>query len=149
LLITFWTATYNLLTGVLIKEKNKMDPQQLIKRTKLLAVGIFNLVKELPKLYPSQAMGNQLIRAGTSVGANYRAACRSKSVKDFIYKLKIVEEELDETIYWLELIGETHVYLRDKLSGLHQEATELMLIISQSLRTVKTNQQRKKTIRST
>ena len=97
-----------------------MDPQHLITRTKILAIEIFNLIKELPNVYPSQAMGNQLIRAGTSVGANYRAACRSKSVKDFIYKLKIVNEELDETIYWLELIGETHVYLQDKLHGIHK-----------------------------
>ncbi|MFH0761061.1 MAG: four helix bundle protein [Bacteroidota bacterium] len=120
-----------------------MNPQHLVTRTKLLAVGILNMVKELPKVYPSQTMANQLIRAATSVGANYRSACKSKSAKDFIYKMKVVEEELDETIYWLELIGETHVYMRDILTGLHQEATELMLIVIQSLRTVRTNHQKK------
>lgn len=102
------------------------------------------MAADLPKLIPSQTMGNQVVRAGTSSGANYRAACKSKSLKDFIYKLKVVEEELDETIYWLEIIGETHVYMRDTVSGLHAEANELLLIISQSLRTAKRNQKDKK-----
>ena len=128
------------MVGFRINEKNIMNPQQLISRTKLLAVGIFNLVKELPKVYPSQAMGNQLIRAGTSVGANYRAACRSKSRKDFIYKLKVVEEELDETIYWLDMIGETHHYIQEKLIPLINEAVELIKIIGKSLSTVRKNQ---------
>ncbi len=117
-----------------------MKPEQLIKRTKLLAINVIQMTNELPKISPSQALSNQIIRSATSVGANYRAACRSKSVKDFIYKLKIVEEELDETIYWLELIGETHIYMHEKLFILKKEATELMKIIVSSIVTVKKNQ---------
>ena len=117
-----------------------MKPEQLIKRTKLLAINVIQMTNELPKISPSQALSNQIIRSATSVGANYRAACRSKSVKDFIYKLKIVEEELDETIYWLELIGETHIYLHEKLFILEKEAIELMKIIVSSIVTVKKNQ---------
>ena len=117
-----------------------MKPEQLIKRTKLLAINVIQMTNELPKISPSQALSNQIIRSATSVGANYRAACRSKSVKDFIYKLKIVEEELDETIYWLELIGETHIYMHEKLFILKKETTELMKIIVSSIVTVKKNQ---------
>ncbi len=117
-----------------------MNPQQLTTRTKLLAIGIIQMVKELPKVYPSQAMANQIVRSATSVGANYRAACKSKSRKDFIYKIKLVEEELDETIYWLELIGETHIYLQTQLTELIAEANELMLIIIKSLKTARINQ---------
>jgi len=120
-----------------------MNPQHLITRTKLLAVGIFHIVKELPKLNSSQTMANQLIRVSTSVGANYRAACKSKSVRDFLYKLKVIEEELDETIYWLELIWEIHPYLGDKILRLLTEANEIMSIVRNSIRTARTNQQKK------
>jgi len=120
-----------------------MNPQQLSTRTKFLAIGVIHMVKELPKVYPSQTMANQIVRSTTSFGANYRAACKSKSRKDFIYKMKVVEEELDETIYWLELIGETHVYLGNILSELLAEANELMLIIIKSLKTARINQRNK------
>ncbi len=134
---------YNLLDGFRINEENGMNPQHLITRTKLLAVGVFNMVKDLPKVYTSQTMANQIIRAATSVGANYRAACKSKSAKDFIYKLKVVEEELDETIYWLELIWETHIYMGEKIVGLLGEAKELILIVRKSGRTARSNQKKK------
>ena len=116
-----------------------MNPKQLSSRTKLLAIGVIQMVKELPKVSSSQALANQIVRSATSVGANYRAACKSKSRKDFIYKLKLVEEELDETMYWLELIAETHVYLQNQLSGLLTESNELMLIIIKSLKTARIN----------
>ncbi|MFH1297552.1 MAG: four helix bundle protein [Bacteroidota bacterium] len=117
-----------------------MKPEQIIERTKILAINVIMMANELPRISPSQALSNQIIRSATSVGANYRAACRSKSVKDFIYKLKVVEEELDETIYWLDLISETHLYMQEKLVILKNEAVELIKIIGKSLVTVKRNQ---------
>ena len=119
-----------------------MKPHQFIERTKRFAVSVLNMIKDLPKIHPSQVMSYQIVRSATSVAANYRSACRSKSTRDFIYKMKVVEEELDETIYWLELIGETHIYLRDKVSLLTAEANELMCMTVQSLITVRRNQRR-------
>jgi len=121
-----------------------MKPEQIIERTKLLAVNIVRMTNELPKIHPSQILSNQVIRAGTSVGANYRAACRSKSTKDFIYKLKVVEEELDEIIYWLDIIAETHLYLQTKIASLKDESTELIKIIGKSISTAKKNYYKKR-----
>ena len=70
-------------------------------RTKLIGINVIKLVDELPNKISSKAITHQIIRSATSIGANYRAACRAKSTADFINKLKIVEEEADETIYWL------------------------------------------------
>ena len=81
-------------------------------RLKMFAVRIIRLVDKLPNTSAGRAIGNQIVRSGTSPGANYRAACVGKSDKDFLNKLKMVEEELDETAYWLELIreiGRAHV----------------------------------------
>ena len=81
------------------------------KRTKLFALEVIRLVESLPKTKTGNVIGNQLIRELVpSVGANYRAACRSKSKADFINKLKIVEEEADESIYWMELLEEAKSY---------------------------------------
>ncbi|MBL7138359.1 MAG: four helix bundle protein [Bacteroidales bacterium] len=120
-----------------------MKPEHLIERTKLFAVNVIKMTHELPRTLPSRTLSDQIIRAATSVGANYRGACRSKSVKDFIYKLKVVEEELDESVYWLEVIGETHLYMVEKLYPLKGEAIELMKIVVKSLITVKNNQKKK------
>lgn len=117
-----------------------MKGENIKQRTKALALQILYLTNELPKIYSSQVIGRQVIRSGTSAGANYRAACRSRSNRDFINKLKVVEEELDETNYWLELLGESHVYCCDKITYLQQETTELLKIIVQSIRTTRQNQ---------
>ena len=82
-----------------------MDEQEFKKRTKELALRIIKLVSCLPKNTVSDVIGKQLIRSGTSVGANYRSACRARSTADLIAKLRIVEEEADECLYWMELIG--------------------------------------------
>lgn len=76
-------------------------------RTKKLAISILKLVEKLPRSISADAMARQIVRSGMSIGANYRAACRAKSTADMINKLKIVEEESDETAYWLELLVET------------------------------------------
>ncbi len=76
----------------------------LLDRTKTFALSIIKYVQSLPTDSVSKVLGNQLLRAGTSVGANYRSSQRAKSKSDFIYKIKISEEEADESVYWLELI---------------------------------------------
>ena len=84
-------------------------------------------------------LGKQLLRSGTSVGANYRAACRARSTAEFIAKIGIVLEEADETVYWLELLCESGIMPEEKLSLLLQEANELVKIFSATRRTAKKN----------
>jgi four helix bundle protein len=93
---------------------------ELIKRTKCFAVRIIRLVESLPKTQTGNVIGRQLLRSGTSVGANYRAACRAKSTADFINKLKIVEEEADETLYWIRVINRIWYNEGDSSSGYYK-----------------------------
>lgn len=79
---------------------------QIKSRTKKIGVEIIRLTDELSQIYSSRSITKQLMRSGTAIGANYRSACRARSAPDFINKLKIVEEEADETLYWLELLEE-------------------------------------------
>ena len=95
------------------------------------------LVDVLPNTVSGRAIANQLVRAGTSVGANYRAACRGRSKTEFVAKLGIVVEEADECEYWLELIMEGKLLPEDKVKLLHQEAHELAAIFVASIRTAK------------
>ncbi len=92
---------------------------------------------KLPNSTAGRAIGNQIIRSGTSPGANYRAACLGKSDKDFLNKLKIVEDELDETIYWLEIIKDEELVKPKLLEGLLKENEELMRIIVSSIKTMR------------
>jgi four helix bundle protein len=91
----------------------------------------------MPNTEEGRLVRSQLFRAGTSVGANYRAACRGRSRPDFIAKLGIVLEEADETCYWLELIMETNILLPEQVKPLHQEANELTAMFVASLKTAK------------
>ena len=86
-----------------------MTERELLERTKQFALRIFKLVGALPQTIQGRAVAAQLIRSGTSVAANYRAACRARSKPEFIAKLGVVEEEADETAFWLELIMETNL----------------------------------------
>ncbi len=90
-----------------------MNSDDLKFRTKKFAIRIIRLIENLPNNPTGRVLGNQLLRSATSVGANYRAACRSRSKKEFISRIKIVEEEADESLYWLELINELN-FLRVK-----------------------------------
>src|SRR6185436_16663725 len=90
-------------------KKGFVSNENLKKRTKRFALDVINLVEDLPPGKVSDVLGRQLLRSGTSVGANYRAACRGKSTADVISKLGNVEEEADETLYWLELLLEAKV----------------------------------------
>jgi four helix bundle protein len=115
----------------------------MLNRTKKFAVDCWILCSDLPKTREYNAYANQLIRSSSSVGANYRAAQRAKSSPDFINKLKIVEEEIDESHYFLELILEVitieKLGLKNEFSMLLKEANELTAIIVTSLRTAKNN----------
>jgi len=95
----------------------------------------------LPTGRTAEVIGRQLLRSGTSVGANYRAACRAKSVADFIAKMGIVEEEADECIYWMELLTEAEILPLARLQPLMEEADELVAITVSSIKTAKANKQ--------
>ena len=117
-----------------------MTKEQMLKRTKAFALRVIKAVKALPKTDVSDVLGRQMLRSGTSVGANYRAACRAKSTSDFVNKLKIVEEECDETLYWMELLVESETYPLRRLEPLMQEAEEILAIIVSALRTTRIRQ---------
>ena len=114
-----------------------MTAEEMKMRLKNLAVRVIKLVDKLPNTPAGRAIGNQIIRSGTSPAANYRAACLGKSDRDFLNKLKIVEEELDETLYWLELIMEIQMIKSDLLSALYEENKELLKIIVSYITTMK------------
>jgi len=120
-----------------------MKEQELLARTKALAVDVIRFSREIPRSEETQVIKKQLIRAASSVGANYRAACRSRSRKDFIAWLGIVAEEGDEVQYWLELLSELkgpanpEGSSNPKLSALHQEADELVAIMVASINTAR------------
>ena len=114
-----------------------MTEQDLRKRTKQFALRVIKLVNALPKTQTGKVIGNQLLRSGTSVGANYRAACRARSQADFISKLGIVLEEADESLYWMELIVESNLLHQKQMTSIMQEADELVSIFSASLKTAK------------
>lgn len=116
-----------------------MNKEELKSRTKKFALRIIRLVQSLPKSKVSDVLGHQLLRAGTSVGANYRAACRARSQADFISKIAIVEEEADESCYWLELIFELQLLEDEKLRDIMKEANELTAIFTASGKTAKEN----------
>ena len=103
----------------------------------MFALRVIKAVQALPGDEVSRVLGRQLLRSGTSVGANYRAACRAKSGADFLNKLKIVEEECDESMYWMELLVDAGLFPKLKLSALIQEADELLSITVAALRTAR------------
>jgi len=105
-----------------------MDEEELKKRTKRFALRAMRLAAALPKTTIGRAIAGQLVRAGTSVGANYRAACRARSKAEFIAKLGVVEEEADESAYWMELIIEGGLMKKQRVGPLHREANELVAI---------------------
>jgi four helix bundle protein len=108
----------------------------------VFAVAVVKLCRKIPDTAEGRHFANQLLRAGTGVGANYRAACRGRSKPDFIAKLGIVIEEADETEFWLDLMGRADVLTVDALKALRVEANELAAIFTQSQKTAKSNMQR-------
>jgi len=114
-----------------------LTSQQLKARTKAFAVRVFKLVDALPRTMAAQVVGRQLMRSATSVGANYRGACRAQSRAEFAAKLSIVVEESDEALYWLELAQETGLLKAEVLTEIIQEANELVAIMLASRKTAK------------
>lgn len=111
--------------------------EEIKKRTKSIGLEIIKLIDDLPNKTSSRAIASQIVRSATSIGANYRAACRAKSDADFINKLKIVEEETDETIYWLEILEESGLVTFEKLHALKNETNEILSIVVASINTVR------------
>ena len=116
-----------------------MNEIQLKKRTKEFAKNIIRLCRNLPNNREGRLIGNQLFRSGTSVAANYRADCRGRSKAEFVSKLAIVEEEADETMFWLELIQEMSICKVPLVDDLLRESDEIVAIIVASIRTTKKN----------
>jgi four helix bundle protein len=114
-----------------------MTPGELRARTKAFALRIIKLVGILPRHPVARVIGAQIVRSGTSVGANYRAACRAQSRAAFAAKLGIVEEEADETLYWLELLAESECVKPERLQELSKEAREIVAIVTASRKTLR------------
>ncbi|SEK96072.1 four helix bundle protein [Chitinophaga rupis] len=117
-----------------------MDQQVMLVRTKNFAITVGKLLICLPYSVVNKAYTQQTVRCSSSVGANYRAACRGKSTADFINKLKIVEEELDETLYFLELLQEFNKDFTDTIRECYREGNELLSIIVATINTCKKKQ---------
>lgn len=109
-----------------------MTENDMLRRTKEFALKIIKLVNALPNNIAGRSIGGQLMRSGTSVAANYRAACRGRSKAEFIAKLGIVEEEADESAFWLEVIIESNLLKENLVSDLLREASELTAIMASS-----------------
>jgi four helix bundle protein len=119
--------------------KNKRDVADLKARTKSFALRIFRLVEALPRSLQGQTVAKQIVRSATSVAANYRAACRARSRAEFIAKIGVVEEEADETLFWLELIVEADLLDMERIGPLLQEADELVAIMAASRKSAVAN----------
>jgi four helix bundle protein len=116
-----------------------MDAEELKRRTRQFSLEVIELVESLPQTRTSNVIANQLLRSATSVGANYRAACRARSKADFASKIGVTIEEADESLYWLEILAETGLVQKDRLAPLMKEANELIAILTASAKTVRSN----------
>src|ERR1035437_1410160 len=125
------------------RENRIMTREQMKARTKNYAKRIVKLCEALPDKWVARTLGKQLLRSGTSVGANYRAVCRAKSTADFLNKLRIVEEECDESLFWMELLVECSLIKSARLNSLMQEANELLSIVVASAKTTRTSTERR------
>lgn len=111
--------------------------QMFQRRTRRFALEVIRLVERLPSTRTSDVIGRQILRSATSVGANYRAACRAKSPADFIAKMGIVEEEADECLYWLDLLSDAGIIPQSDLTPLTREAGEILAMKVASIRTAR------------
>jgi four helix bundle protein len=116
-----------------------MTEKELKQRTRVFAINILNLVDELPNRRSAHIIGNQLGRSASSVAANYRAACRARSHAEFVSKIGIVEEEADESCFWLDIMPVTKNIAREKVDLLLSEGIELTAIFTAACKTAKSN----------
>ncbi len=114
-----------------------MKDHPLRDRTKAFALRVIKMFVSLPKSAESQILGKQVLRSGTSIAANYREASRARSDAELIAKLALVEQELDETLLWLELLVESDIVAESKMSALHQEADELLRMTVAAIKKLK------------
>ena len=121
-----------------------MTEAEFKQRTKEIALRIIKLVQSLPKNWIAETIGKQLLRSGTSIGANYRAACRAKSTADIINKLAIVEEEADESMFWIEFLVESEIVPESKLMNLYKDIDEIVAMTVSSIKTLKVNNPKSK-----
>ena len=122
----------------------RINSEILKARTKAYSISIGKLIVELQNNVLNRNYSNQLVRCSSSVGANYRAACRAKSTADFLNKLKIVEEELDESMFFLELLEEFNPLIKEEIQKNWKEGNELLAIIVSSIITIRKNEQNRK-----
>jgi four helix bundle protein len=124
----------------------RMTPDEMKSRTKRFALRCLKVADQLPQNKPSgRILANQLGRCGTSVAANYRASCKARSAAEFIAKLGVVEEEADESQFWIEVTGEHGLLSRKRLEPLHKEAGEITAIIAASRKTAVQNKRARTT----
>ena len=114
-----------------------MTREEMKVRTKTYANRVVKLCAALPQDWVARTLGMQLLRSGTSVGANYRAVCRAKSAADFLNKLRIVEEECDESLFWMELLVDNNLVRARRLASLLQEGNEILAIVVASAKTAR------------
>jgi four helix bundle protein len=114
-----------------------MSPDEMKKRTKAYALAIIRFVQTLPGTPTARLIGNQLLKCGTSVGANYRASCRAKSRADFIAKMGIVEEEADESVYWMEVLVDSGIVSSSAVAELCDEGQQIVAIVVSSINTAR------------
>ena len=117
-----------------------MGKDELRSRTKQFALDIIKLTEELPNTPAGRAVSNQIVRSGSGVGSNYRSAKRARSTADFINKMSIVEEETDETMYWLEIIVEAGLMTQEKITDLYNEGDEILAMTVASINTAKSKE---------
>jgi len=122
---------------MLVSRSNEAAGDELFRRTKDFALRVINLTNALPDTPVGRVIRGQLLRSGTSVGANYRAAKRAKSTADFISKMGTVEEEADESMYWMELIVDSGLMAENRISELYQEADEILAMVVSSIKTAR------------
>ncbi len=111
--------------------------EELKERTKQFALRVVKLFRLLPRTAEARVIGGQLLRCGTAIAANYRAACRARSKAEFVAKIGVVVEEADETVFWLELLADAGIIAKQRLDALQTEAGELLAIFAASQRTAK------------
>ena len=116
-----------------------MSPEEMKRRTAALGLGIIRFAEDLPRDRAAEILARQLIRCGTSVGANHRAACRARSTAEFVAKLGIVEEEADEVGYWLQLLCDAGIVPNEHAQPLIDEASQIVSIVVASIRTARHN----------
>jgi four helix bundle protein len=115
--------------------------EQIKQRTKKIGIEVIKLIDELPYKASTKVIASQILRSATSIGANYRISFRAKSNSDYINKLKIVEEEADETLYWLELLKDLKIVVPERIEPLKKELNEILSIIVVTIRTLRSKQQ--------